>query len=137
MIVNKSDIKSSRPEATTATDEFRTRPVFLPATDIIETKDSFVIMADMPGADEQQIEIKLENDLLTLKGHVPIEELPGYELRHQGYIAGDYERSFTLSNNVSRENMAARMNNGVLRITLQKQRELQPRQIKSKLAPEV
>lgn len=100
----------------------RTRPVkaYVPRADIYETDDSLVIVADMPGVDEHSVDITLEKNVLNLKGYLDFETPENYSLAYAEYEVGDYERSFTLSDEIDRDKIEATISDGVLRVFLAK-----------------
>jgi HSP20 family protein len=106
------------------------RPVFVPATDIYEKDETIYVVCDMPGVDEKNIDVTLENDVLTLTGRQDDEVTEGLEILHQGYSTGIYKRSFTIADVIDREKIKAKINNGVLRIELPKSEKAKPRKIK-------
>jgi len=94
--------------------------VFTPRTDIFETDDAIVVIADMPGVSKESLEITLEENILTVDGRVEPERLEGATQTHREFQVGNYHRTFTLSDAVSREGIDARVKDGVLRLTLPK-----------------
>jgi len=88
--------------------------------DIYETNDAMFIVADMPGVDQSAVDITLEKNVLTIKGTVEPETPQNYSLAYAEYEIGDYERSFTLSNEIDQDNIEAKVNNGVLQLRLPK-----------------
>lgn len=104
------------------------RPVYRPAVDILETADRFVLAVEMPGVDEHGVDITLEDDALTLTGR-SLESAPGHVRIYGEYDPGDYRRVFSLSDEVDREKIEARMKDGVLMLTLAKKTGAQPRRI--------
>jgi len=107
----------------------RERKVYTPAVDIIERKDDIVVVADMPGVDEQSVDITLENDVITIYGKVD-EDIPEqYSLYFSEYGVGDYQRVFTLTDKADREKIQASVKNGVLRIVLPKAEAVRTRKI--------
>jgi HSP20 family protein len=105
------------------------RPQFVPVTDIYEKGDCIYVVCDMPGVDEKNIDIALEKDVLTLTGHQNPEVFDGYELLHQGYESGIYQRSFTITDEIDRERIRAKISNGVLKIELPKSERVKPKKI--------
>lgn len=100
----------------------RTRPgkAYTPRADIYETNDELVIVADMPGVDEKSLDITLEKNVLSIKGFVDFSTPDHYSLAYAEYEVGDFERNFTLSNELDRENISAKVKNGVLFVHLPK-----------------
>ncbi len=121
-------------EITTTEDTERTRDVccFVPRADIYEQDDQIVIVADVPGASEELIEISLEKNVLTLNAYVDQEVPEGYSLRLAEYEIGDYQRSFRLSNEIDRDKIEASVKDGVLRVYLPKASEARARKISVK-----
>jgi HSP20 family protein len=100
----------------------RTRPgkVYVPAVDIYETADAVVLVADMPGVDEKSVDVSLEKNVLTIYGHVDTPQLEGYSLAYTEYGTGDYQRSFTISNEIDWERIEGTVGDGVLKLVLPK-----------------
>ncbi|MFZ5998453.1 MAG: Hsp20/alpha crystallin family protein [Nitrospirota bacterium] len=112
----------------------RTRPrrVYTPAVDIIERKDDIVIFADMPGVDEQSVDITLEKNVLSIYGKADIELPRGLRLDASEYGIGDYQRTFTLSDEIDRDRIEATVKNGVLKLILPKAEAARAKKIKVK-----
>jgi len=116
------------------TERTKNMKVFIPRVDICETKDAIILLADMPGVDERSIDITLEKNVLTLLGRVEPETHEGYRAGYVDYDAGDYERAFTLSDEIDRDRIDAAVKNGVLRLTLPKAEPVKLRKINVKSA---
>jgi len=108
-----------------------TQPIrtYTPRVDIFETDDNIVILADMPGIGEDSVDITLEKNVLSIEGYVESVYPENYTPAYTEYEAANYRRSFTLSNLVDRDNIAATVKDGVLNLTLPKTIEAQPRKI--------
>ena len=103
---------------------------WVPAVDIKEEKDSFVIVADIPGVDPKEIEVHMENGMLTIKGEKESEK----KEEHEGYKRversfGSFYRRFSLPDTADAEKITAKSNNGVLEVRIGKQEQVQPRKI--------
>lgn len=99
----------------------RERRVFTPRADIYEIPDAIVLIADMPGVDEKGADITVEKNILTITGRVDRQPMPeNARLAYEEYEIGDYQRVFTLSDEVDRDRIEASLKNGVLRVTLPK-----------------
>jgi HSP20 family protein len=107
----------------------RSTTVYTPDVDILEKDDSIIVFADMPGADESGVDITLEKDVLSIYARVEPEVPEKHQLLHAEYGVGDYQRSFTISNEVDRDKIEARVKNGVLRLVLPKAKAAQTRKI--------
>jgi HSP20 family protein len=107
----------------------RERNVYTPAVDIMERKDDIVLLADMPGVDETSVDITLEKNVLTIYGKVTADVPGGYTLYLSEYGTGDYQRVFTLTEEVDRDRIQATVKNGVLRLILPKAEAAKTRKI--------
>lgn len=112
----------------------RDRKVFIPSADIYETDDALVLVADMPGVDENSVEITLEKNVLTINGYVNFVQPDNFSLTYAEYEVGDYERSFTLSNTIDFNKIEASLKNGVLHVTLPKAGPAKTKKISVKAA---
>ena len=100
----------------------RTRPreVYVPQVDILESETAITLLVDMPGVADDGVDVTIEKNLLTVKGTVPEETVAGHSLSYSEYGIGDYERAFTISNEVDRAGVEAVLKNGVLKLVLPK-----------------
>jgi len=98
----------------------RDRRVFSPRTDIIESGDRYLVVADIPGADESSVNITLEKNVLSIEAHTESAGPEGYSLVLSEFGLGDYARSFVLSDQIDREKIEASVKDGVLRLVLPK-----------------
>jgi len=111
--------------------EPRTGRPWSPAVDIFETENALTLKADVPDVDLNDIEVKVENQTLTVKGERKFEQdknAKGYHRIERSY--GTFVRSFALPETVDTEGVAAEYKNGVLSITLPKKEAAKPRQVK-------
>lgn len=100
--------------------ETRRRRIFAPAVDIVETSDELMVLADMPGVRQEDLEVILEKNVLTIRGTVQLPAMQDYDLEYAEYEGGDYERTFTLADDIDRDHIEAVMKNGVLHLHLPK-----------------
>jgi HSP20 family protein len=104
---------------------------WIPPVDISEDKDRITLTAELPGFSEDQVEVQMEGGVLTIRGERKFEdEKEGRNFHRLERSYGTFVRSFTLPNNVDRENIHASFKNGLLEIDLPKREEARPRQIK-------
>jgi HSP20 family protein len=108
------------------------RPVFLPPADIYETKDNIVVLTEMPGVPPGGVDITLERRVLTIRGRSAASDHPGYQRVYNEYADGDYERVFTLSENIDRDRIEATLKDGVLHLVLPKAEAARARKIELK-----
>lgn len=107
---------------------------WVPAVDVRETKDALEIAAELPGLDPKDVEVSVENGVLTLKGSRSFEKATDGETYHRVERAyGSFERSFTLPTNVDAEKVHAVYRHGVLNLTLPKREEAKPKSIAIKV----
>lgn len=118
-----------REVAETGAERTRDRLAFVPRADVYETNEAITVVADMPGVDENSVDITLENNVLTINGYVEPIQPGGYRLAYAEYQVGDYQRAFTLSDQIDRQGIEAVVKDGVLRLVLPKVTEAQRRKI--------
>jgi len=105
---------------------------WIPAMDLVETGDHFVLKADLPGMSEDDVTIELENNVLTVAGERKAE----YEEKHEGYYrleraTGALSRELTLPDGIDAEAVQANFDNGVLEIRIPKPEQAKPRRVRS------
>jgi len=111
--------------------EAMTTSAFVPAVDIYEDQHGIQLKLEVPGIDEKDLDIKVENNVLTVSGERKFENEQKEENFHRiERRYGCFTRSFTLPNTVDAEKITADYNNGVLSIRLVKREEAKPKQIK-------
>ena len=112
-------------------DEEMSLGAWIPPVDIVEERDKILLTAELPGFKENEIEIQMEGGTLTIRGERKSEvEKEGRKYHRVERLYGQFVRSFTLPNNVDRENIKATFANGLLKIEMPKREEAKPRQIK-------
>jgi HSP20 family protein len=103
---------------------------WVPAVDVKEEPNRFVILADIPGVDPKDVEITMENGVLTIKGEraeEAQEEREGYTRMER--VRGTFYRRFTLPDTAESERISAKTRNGVLELVIPKHERVQPRKI--------
>jgi len=115
----------------TETNMQNTRPgrTFAPKVDIVETDAGLRLWAEMPGVDENAIEVELVDGVLSIRGRVATEEYANLEPLYTEYGVGNFETRFRLSNAIDGERIQARLKNGVLELELPKVAAAKPRKI--------
>jgi HSP20 family protein len=103
---------------------------FLPVTDIFETSDALKVILEMPGVDKESVDVRVENDVLTIEGQVDFTKYQGLTPLYTEYNVGNYARSFELSSKIDQERIGAELNNGVITLVLPKAEKAKPRKIK-------
>ena len=112
-------------------DEALSTSSFAPAVDVYEDEHKITLKIEVPGIDEKDIDIRVENNVLTVTGERKFEK----EEKEENYRRverhyGSFTRSFTLPNTVDADNIAADYERGVLKVQLAKKAEAKPKQIK-------
>ncbi len=103
---------------------------WMPSVDIEEQNDCYLLAADIPGVDPKEIEISVDKNILAIKGErrlVQSEEDKGFKRVER--VFGQFQRRFTLPDNVDVDNITATGENGVLSVRIPKQEAVEPRRI--------
>jgi HSP20 family protein len=108
-----------------------TLTTWAPAVDIYETENELVLKADLPDIDEKNLDIRVENNMLTIRGERKFEQ----KVNEDNYLRiertyGSFSRSFSLPSTVNTEAIKADYKNGVLTVQLPKRAESKPKQVK-------
>ena len=110
----------------------RSRRSFVPRADIYETDKEIFVLADVPGANENTIDITLEKNVLTINAYIEPTIPSGFDVAYAEYEEGDYQRSFRLSDEIDRDKIEATVTEGVLRLRLPKSQEAKTKKISVK-----
>src|SRR5690242_8772099 len=100
---------------------------YVPYTDIYETPEALEVLMEMPGVEKENVEVSLEQGVLRVEGRINFSKYEGMEPVYAEYNVGHYARSFTLSDKIDQLQIGAQLENGVLKLTLPKTKEAQPR----------
>ncbi len=111
--------------------EISTLSAWAPSVDIYGTENELVIKADLPGATEKDLDVRVENNMLTIGGERKFEQ----EVKEENYLRmersyGSFHRTFSLPNTVDTQAIQAKYTDGVLTVTLPKRAESKPKQVK-------
>ena len=105
--------------------------VWMPPVDIYETDNEIVVKTDLPGIDPKDLDIRIENNVLTIKGERKMEQTVKDDSYHRiESVYGTFTRSFSLPAAVEEDKIKAEYKDGVLRVTLPKKQQAKPKQIK-------
>jgi HSP20 family protein len=114
-------------------DREQTRPgrTFVPDVDIAEDQQALWLWVDMPGVTPDEVEVELHDNVLRIEGRVSVKGYDGLAPSHIEYNLGNYLRRFTLANSrhFDRDQIGARLTNGVLEVKLPKVEAAKPRKI--------
>ena len=115
----------------TGREDSLTAGAFVPPVDVYEDEHSIQLKLEVPGIEEKDLDVKVENNVLTVSGERKFEKQEKEEnFRRVERRYGSFTRSFTLPNTVNAEDVTAEYSNGVLKIKLGKRAEAKPKQIK-------
>jgi HSP20 family protein len=101
-----------------------------PPVDIFETENELVVKVDLPDLEEKDIDVRVENNMLTIRGERKFDDVHEDNYLRVERVYGSFMRSFSLPNTVSSENIRAEYHNGVLTLHMAKLEESKPKQIK-------
>ncbi len=116
-------------ETCTTHDTIKRPQSYRAPVDVYETDAAFRVIADMPGACSDTIEISIEDNTLTIDAEVRDRYAALGSLRHQEYGVGDFHRSFRIGDGINADNISASYRDGILEVTLPKADVVKPRKI--------
>lgn len=102
---------------------------YVPAADIFETDEALTLVLEMPGVAKDNVDVQIENDVLRVEGKIDYSAYKEAEPVYTEYNVGHYARAFALSNKIDRDAITARVEHGVLTLTLPKAKDALPRRI--------
>jgi HSP20 family protein len=100
---------------------------FVPTTDIFEIEDALTVVMEVPGVNKDAVDISVENQVLKIEAKIDPSKYDGMEPLYTEYNVGHFARSFTLSNKIDQQQISAKLEDGVLTLTLKKAEEAVPR----------
>ena len=103
--------------------------MFVPATDIFETEEALTVILEMPGVDKDKVDVKVENDVLTIEGWIDFSRYEGLQPIYTEYNIGNYARSFQLSSKIDQDRISAELRDGVMTLVLPKSERAKTRKI--------
>jgi len=112
-----------------APERVREEPAFTPQVDVVETPESMLVLADLPGVSKEGLDVTLKSGMLTIQGRPEPEEVEGLKLDHEEYDVGRFYRRFALGSALDADNIDATLKDGVLRLVIPKTEEFRPRRI--------
>lgn len=104
-------------------------PRFVPAVDIYETAEEYVVMAEMPGCDPKGIDVQFENGELSITGRVAPRRVPETGWLAREFGIGDYARTFNVTESIETDRISAEYEQGILTLRLPKVEQAKPRKI--------
>jgi len=103
---------------------------FLPVTDIFETDQALTVVLEMPGVAKENVDVGVENDILTIEGRIDYSRYEGLQPVYTEYNIGHYVRSFQISSKIEQSAISAVLKDGVMTLVLPKAEKAKPRKIK-------
>jgi HSP20 family protein len=124
-VVNKEEQAVNPPSATVETEREYLRPV----VDIYETGEGYILEAELPGVNKEGLSVTLEGNFLTLEGRRPEPAVPETGALYRESRSGDFHRVFHLDPAIDIEKVGAKIEQGILTVTLPKSEAVKPRKI--------
>jgi len=127
--MTEQELTSFKKQEVSGNEQIHPGRTYVPNVDIYESADSLWLRADMPGVDDQSLEVELADGVLSLFGRVSVKEYENVQPVYTEYNIGNYARRFTLSKEIDTDRISARMINGVLELQLPKAERAKPRRL--------
>jgi len=105
---------------------------WMPTVDISETDDAFIVKAELPGVEKNDVSVKIEDGVLTIKGEKK-SEIEDEQKHRIECTYGSFVRSFTLPQATKSDSIKAEYKNGILNLTIPKSEEVKPKEIEIKI----
>ena len=102
---------------------------YVPVTDIFETDQALTVILEMPGLDKASVDVRVENDWLSIEGQVDLSKYRGLAPLYIEYNVGNYARSFQLSSRIDQDRITAELKDGVMTLVLPKAEKAKARRI--------
>jgi len=103
---------------------------YVPVTDIFETEQALTVVMEMPGVDKQNVEVTVENDVLSVVGRIDFAKYESLQPVYTEHNIGHYARTFQLFGKIDQSKISADLKDGVITLVLWKAEEAKPRKIK-------
>jgi HSP20 family molecular chaperone IbpA len=129
MVENNEMIKVENMNTQSWEERLEKEAVFSPPVNVFESSEEYVLIADMPGIEKENIKIKLHKRELTIVGLINFEEAINRKYILREISIGNYYRKFNLSDWINEDNIIASYQNGQLRLILPKHERVKPRDI--------
>jgi HSP20 family protein len=124
-----TQMMQSTPKQPVREEGTRPGPLYRPDADILERAEEYVVLIDLPGADEQSVQVRFDKDVLTIEASTVTAPDPAWTPRHLEYQAGGYAREFRIADGIDVESIRASLKHGVLELHLPKTGRRRPRTI--------
>jgi len=131
-IEKREGTQANLPERADQAQHAQQATYFTPLVDVIETGDGFTFLADLPGVKADDVDVRYENNVLTIAGRVPPRQAPGTGYLWREYGVGHFYRSFTLNTPIHADGITAELRNGELKLYAPKAESAKVRKIEIK-----
>jgi HSP20 family protein len=129
IITEGGKIMTTANSATNANREEPAPAVYLPPVDILEDGENITLLADLPGTEQHEVDLSMENGVLTIDAKPTMQAPEGYTLAGQEWDYGTFHRRFQISDAVQVDKITATVSNGTLKVTIPKREEVRTRKI--------
>jgi HSP20 family protein len=102
---------------------------YVPVTDVFETEQALVVVLEMPGVSKENVDVRVENEILTIQGRLDFAHYDGLQPVYTEYNIGNYARSFEVSSKIDSDRITADLKDGVMTLVLPKAERAKPRRI--------
>jgi HSP20 family protein len=124
-----TQVMHSAPKQPMREEGTRPGPRYRPDADILERAEEYVVLIDLPGADEQSVQVRFDKDVLAIEASPAAAPEPGWTPRHLEYQPGGYSREFRIADGIDVDAIRASLKHGVLELHLPKSGRRRPRTI--------
>ena len=125
----KDLVKTDKKELTENEEKTFQGKYFKPETDIYETDNELQVVMDMPGVSKDNVTITVDKGVLDVEGVIDFKRYSKLKAIYSEYDIGNYSRRFKISNEINKDKISAKMDSGVMTLTLPKAEQEKPRQI--------
>jgi HSP20 family protein len=102
---------------------------YVPVTDVFETEQALVVVLEMPGVGKDSVDVRIENEVLTIDGRLDFSNYDGLQPVYTEYNIGNYARRFEVSSEIDSDRITADLKDGVMTLVLPKAEKARPRRI--------
>jgi HSP20 family protein len=102
---------------------------YVPVTDVFETEQALVVVLEMPGVGKDSVDVRIENEVLTIDGRLDFSNYDGLQPVYTEYNIGNYARRFEVSSEIDSDRITADLKDGVMTLVLPKAEKAKPRRI--------
>jgi len=127
--MSEEKINKREEQAPGTVERAKNRKVFKPAVDILKDGENILLLADMPGVDNEHVSVSVENNILTVRGTTEDIDTKARKLVYREFRHGDFERSFEIAADIEVEKIDAEIKDGRLKVILPKCERMKAKKI--------